>query len=47
MLRRSTSDVAALPELTAAEKSALLERLKREEEEMAKKAIPEKKSSKK
>jgi hypothetical protein len=47
VLRRSTADVAALPELTAAEKSALLERLKREEEEMAKKAIPENKSPKK
>lgn len=47
ILRRSTADVAALPELTASEKSALLERLKREEEEMAKKAVPEKKSPKK
>ena len=47
VLRRSTADVGALPELTASQKAALLERLKREEEEMAKKAIPENKAPKK
>jgi hypothetical protein len=39
ILRRDRSDAAALPEMTASEKAALLERLKREEEEMAKEAI--------
>lgn len=47
VLRRSTADVGALPELTAAQKAALLERLKREAEEMAKKANPENKPPKK
>jgi hypothetical protein len=39
ILRRERGDAAALPELSDSEKAALLERLKQEEEEMAKKAI--------